>query len=36
MKSIKREVALMKKHKVFAWLTVFCFLACIITGYERK
>ena len=26
----------MKKHKMFAWLTVFCFLMTIITGYEKK
>ena len=26
----------MKKHKMFAWLTVFCFLMTIITGYGKK
>lgn len=26
----------MKKHKVFAWLTVLCFLLTIITGYEHQ
>jgi len=26
----------MKKHKMFAWLTVLFFLLTIITGYEKK
>ena len=26
----------MKKHKIFAWLTVLCFLLTIITGYEHQ
>lgn len=26
----------MKKHKLFAWLTVAFFLLTIITGYEKK
>ena len=25
-----------KNHKLFAWLTVLCFLLTIITGYEKK
>ena len=26
----------MKRHKYFAWATVFCFLMTIISGYEKK
>lgn len=26
----------MKYHKAFAWLTVFFFLATLISGYEKK
>ena len=26
----------MKKHKMFAWLTVLCFFLTIITGYEKQ
>ena len=30
------ELIVMKKHKLFSWLTVACFLLTIITGYEKK
>ncbi len=26
----------MKYHKFFAWMTIFCFIATIIAGYEKK
>ncbi len=26
----------MKVHKTFAWLTVICFFATMITGYKKK
>jgi len=25
-----------KKHKFFAWMTIFCFLLTMVTGYKRK
>lgn len=26
----------MKKHRFFAWMTVFCFLLTMYTGYKKK
>ena len=33
---IRKVDRIMKYHKLFAWLTIFCFLAVMITGYEKK
>ena len=33
---IRKGDRIMKYHKLFAWLTIFCFLAAMITGYEKK
>ena len=32
----QKVVIAMKKHKLFAWLTVAFFLLTILTGYEKK
>jgi 7,8-dihydropterin-6-yl-methyl-4-(beta-D-ribofuranosyl)aminobenzene 5'-phosphate synthase len=31
-----QEELVMKKHKFWAWATIFCFLLTLLTGYEHK
>ena len=31
-----KETHIMKAHKFFAWMTVFCFAMTMITGYKKQ